>query len=46
MEGREQMPVWRSPLRHEGEEPDFLAYLFDTHLLSGEDGAEIDFLPI
>ena len=28
---------------HEGDEPDFLAHLFDADLLSGEDGAEIDF---
>jgi hypothetical protein len=31
---------------HEGDESDFLAHLFDAHLLPSEHGAEIDFLPI
>ena len=31
---------------HEGNEPNFFAHLFNSHLLTGEDGAEIDFLPI
>jgi len=31
---------------HEGDEPDFLAHLFDAHLLPGEHCAEINFLPI
>jgi hypothetical protein len=30
----------------EGNEPDFLAHLFDAHLLPGEHSAEIDFLAI
>src|ERR1700726_2097978 len=31
---------------HEADEPDLLAHLFDAHLLPGEHGAEVDFLPI
>ena len=31
---------------HEGDEPNFFAHLFNSHLLTGEDGTEIDFLPI
>ena len=31
---------------HKGDKPDFLAHLFDTHLLPREHSTEIDFLPI
>jgi hypothetical protein len=31
---------------HEADEPNVLAHLFDADALTGEDDAEIDFLPI
>jgi hypothetical protein len=31
---------------HKADEPKLLAYLFDSHVLTGKYGAEIDFLPI
>ena len=31
---------------HEGDEPDFLAHLFDADALASEDDAKIDLLPI
>ena len=31
---------------HEGDDPNVVAHLFDADTLAGEDGAEIDFLPV
>ncbi len=31
---------------HEGDEPNFIAHLFDADTLAGEHRTEIDFLPI
>ena len=31
---------------HKADEPNLFAHLFDTDFLTGEDGAEIDLLPI
>jgi hypothetical protein len=31
---------------HEADEPDFVIDLLDSHLLTGEDGAQVDLLPV